>query len=145
MKIQIYKLSRDRKKIDIKDLDLNKFERIGTTGYGLGFKYKKGKSIFVSTEEQFKLILEMQKQNDNAVEKRYFTYARINENESSSKQNTLRDSKGKPIRVYEEPIDYFLQFKHLKYISENDFDIAYEYSKKENIFMECYCGEWESN
>ena len=142
MKIKTYKLNRNREKINIKELDLTKFERIGTTGNGLGFKYKKGKTIFVSFESSFDLMLEMQKQNDEAVEKRYFRYARINENESSSKQNTLRDAKGKPIRIYEEPIDYYLQFKHLRYISEDDFYIVREYWEKEDIFMECYGNEW---
>jgi len=93
MKIQTYRLNRNREKIDIKDLDLNKFERIGTTGDGLGFKYKRGKSIFVSLEHQFELIKEMQEQNDNAVKKRYFSYAKINENESLSNKILLEIAK----------------------------------------------------
>ena len=43
--IEIYKLTKDRKKVRIKQLDLTKFEKIGTTGDGLALKYEKGKNF----------------------------------------------------------------------------------------------------
>ena len=108
MKLMTYKLDRNRKKIDIKEFDFNKFERFAATGWGFALKYVKGKTIFFTGEWLFDEMLKRQKQNNEAVANRYFSYARIDENQNSSKQNTLRDNKGRPVRIYEEKEDCFL-------------------------------------
>ena len=85
MMFETYKLRRDRKKIEVKELNLDSFEKIGLTGRGLALKYKKGRTIILETEDNFNFILEMQRQNDEAVKNRSYCYARIDENKSSSK------------------------------------------------------------
>jgi hypothetical protein len=130
--IEIYKLTKDRKKIKSKQLDLTKFEKISTTSVGLSLKYEKGKTIYVFTESNFDRMLERQEQNKKAVETCCFSYARIDENKSSSKQNTKRDEKGRPIKIYEELRNCHLEIKHLDYISDTTFDEIYEYAKTQN-------------
>jgi len=95
MILNTYKLNRQRKQIQIKEIDTDKFERIGTTGSGYALKYNKGKTIYLFGEWYFDNMLEEQRRNNEAVEHKCFSYARINENESSSKQNTKRDEKGR--------------------------------------------------
>ena len=131
MIFETYRLSRDRKKIEVKELNLDSFEKIGLTGRGLALKYKKGRTIILETEDNFNFILEMQRQNDEAVKNRSYCYARIDETKSSSKQNTLRDAKGKPIKKYIEPEDCFAQIKHWRYISNEDYDKIYKEKKGE--------------
>lgn len=129
MMFETYKLSRDRKKIEVKELNLDSFEKIGLTGRGLALKYKKGRTIILETEDNFNFILEMQRQNDEAVKNRSYCYARIDENKSSSKQNTLRDAKGKPIKKYTEPEDCYAQIKHWRYINLEALDKIYKEKK----------------
>lgn len=143
MIFKTYKLNKQRKQIQIKELDTDKFERIGTTGSGYALKYNKGKTIYLSGEWTFDEMLKTQNMNDKAVENRHFSYARINENESSSKQNTLRDEKGRPIRIYETPKDYYLEIKHLRYINEEDMSKLWDEAHKRGIFIECYGCVWD--
>jgi hypothetical protein len=142
MMFETYKLSRDRKKIEVKELNLDSFEKIGLTGRGLALKYKKGRTIILETEDNFNFILEMQRQNDEAVKNRSYCYARIDENKSSSKQNTLRDAKGKPIKKYTEPEDCYLKFKHWLYISNEDFEKIYKENKGK--LLDYYDGDFIS-
>lgn len=134
--IEIYKLTRDRKKVKSKQLDLTKFEKIGTTGDGLALKYEKGKTIYVFTENNFDRMLERQEYNRKLVESRCYSYARIDENKSSSKQNTKRDEKGRPIKIYEELKDYHSEIKHLDYVNDTTFNEIYNYAKAQNKLYE---------
>lgn len=129
MMFETYKLSRDRKKIEVKELNLDNFEKIGLTGSGLALKPKRGKTLILQTEDSFDLMLERQKQNDEAVKRRQYSYARIDEQKSSSKQNTLRDAKGRPIKKYTEPEDCYAQIKHWRYINLEALDKIYKEKK----------------
>lgn len=140
MKFITYRLSRNRKKISIKELNLDDFEKIGLTGNGLALKYKKGKTIILLTEHNFDLMLLRQKANDDAVKNRCYSYARIDETKSSSKQNTLRDAKGKPIREYAKYEDCYAQIKHWRYINGEDFDKIY--TAKRGELLDYYDNEW---
>lgn len=140
MMFETYKLSRDRKKIEVKELNLDSFEKIGLTGRGLALKYKKGRTIILETEDNFNFILEMQRQNDEAVKNRSYCYARIDENKSSSKQNTLRDAKGKPIKKYTEPEDCYAQIKHWRYINLETLDKIYKEKKPQ--LLDYYDGKF---
>ena len=140
MMFETYKLSRDRKKIEVKELNLDSFEKIGLTGRGLALKYKKGRTIILETENNFNFILEMQRQNDEAVKNRSYCYARIDENKSSSKQNTLRDAKGKPIKKYTEPEDCYAQIKHWRYINLEALDKIYKEKKPQ--LLDYYDGKF---
>ncbi len=143
MIFKTYKLNRQKKQIQIKELDTDKFERIGTTGSGYALKYNKGKTIYLSGEWAFDEMSKRQKMNDEAVKNKSYSYARINENESSSKQNTLRDKKGRPIRIYTTPEDCYLEIKHLRYISEEDMSLLWDEAYKRDIFIGCYGGVWD--
>lgn len=140
--IEIYKLTKDRKKVKSKQLDLTKFEKIGTTGDGLALKYNKGKTIYVFTENNFDRMLERQEYNKKLVENRCYSYARIDENKSSSKQNTKRDDKGRPIKIYEELRDFHSEIKHLDYVNDATFNEIYNYAKAQNKLYEFY-NEWK--
>lgn len=143
MIFKTYKLNRQKKQIQIKELDTDKFERIGTTGSGYALKYNKGKTIYLSGEWAFDEMSKRQKMNDEIVKNKSFSYARINENESSSKQNTLRDKKGRPIRIYITPEDCYLEIKHLRYISKEDMLLLWDEAYKRDIFIGCYGGVWD--
>jgi hypothetical protein len=136
----MYKLNRERKKISIKELDFNKFEKFAATGWGWALKYKNGRTIYFYAEYIFDEMVKRQEQNDEAVKKKAYSYARIDENQSSSKQNTLRDNKGSPIRIYQEKEDCFLQIKDLKYLK--DSHLVYDEAKKTNKLFEWYDGKW---
>ena len=53
--------------------------------------------------------IEPQKQNYEAVKNRAFTYIKIDENKPEHPKNRVRDSKGRPIKKYIEPIDYYVK------------------------------------
>lgn len=141
--IEIYKLTKDRKKVKSNCLDLTKIEKIGTTGDGLALKYIKGKTIYLFTENNFDRMLERQEYNRKLVESRCYSYARIDENKSSSKQNTKRDEKGRPIKIYEVLKDYHSEIKHLDYVSDTTFNEIYNYAKTQNKLYEWNnCDGW---
>jgi hypothetical protein len=140
MILTTYKVNRERKKISIKELDFNKFEKFAPTGWGWALKYKNGRTIYFYAEYIFDEMVKRQEQNDEAVKKKAYSYARIDENQSSSKQNTLRDNKGNPIRIYQEKEDCFLQIKDLKYLK--DSHLVYDEAKKANKLFEWYDGKW---
>lgn len=98
MMFETYKLSRDRKKIEVKELNLDSFEKIGLTGRGLALKYKKGRTIILETEDNFNFILEMQRQNDEAVKNRSYCYARIDEKKAHQNKIHLEMRKGNRLK-----------------------------------------------
>ena len=140
MMFETYKLSRDRKKIEVKELNTDSFEKIGLTGSGLALKPKRGRTLILQTEDSFDLMLERQKQNDEAVKRRQYSYARIDEQKSSSKQNTLRDAKGRPIKKYTEPEDCYAQIKNWRYINLETLDKIYKEKKPQ--LLDYYDGKF---
>jgi len=145
MKIKIHHLNKDGKKIGIKELDINKYSKIGRTGQGLFFQPKKGKGFEASGYWIFEDIQKLQKDNDKAVEKKYYTYARINENESDSLKNRKRDEKGKPIRIYEKPENLYKEYGVSKwwFIDTDEWDKTIALAKINNIPILYYdMGEW---
>ena len=95
---------------------------------------------YVKGEWLFDEMLKRQKQNNEAVANRYFSYARIDENQNSSKQNTLRDNKGRPVRIYEEKEDCFLQIKSYRYLE--NYEKIYNEAKRAGKLFEWYEGKW---
>jgi len=142
MIIQTYKLNKKRERIGIKEIDLSKFEKIGNTGSGFALKYKKGKSVFVYDENIFEWYERMQEDNDRAVKNKSFHYKKINENELPYKQNRARDEKGRPIRVYEEPVDCFIYVKNKSFIDELTFSRIWKYASDRNILCNWHDGRY---
>jgi len=148
MIFETYHLKKDRKKFKIRQIDINKFEKIATTGSGLALKYKKGKIIYLESEYLFdEYYIKPQKMNDEAVKCRYYSYIAIDKNKPCSPKNRVRDSKGKPIKNYVKPIDCYIENKvnKMKFINHNDFDRIYNKAKELNILYEWYDGVFYSD
>ncbi|MEN9438765.1 MAG: hypothetical protein RL613_227, partial [Fusobacteriota bacterium] len=51
--------------------------------------------------------------------------------------------KGRPIKIYEELIDYHSEIKHLDYVNDTTFNEIYNYAKAQNKLCLWYDG-WEN-
>lgn len=112
MKIKIHKFNRDRKKIDIRELDLNKFEKIAPTGHGLALKYKKGRIIELFGEYAFDdWYIRDQKMNRESAKSSSYSYIPIDKNRPADIENRLRDEKGRPIKEYTKLKDLYIDYK----------------------------------
>jgi hypothetical protein len=141
MKIATYKLSRERKRVAIKELDTDNYIKMGTTGDGLALKPRRGKAVILSLEYVFEMMLERQQQSDESVKRGTYSYVKIDKNKGESIQNRLRDEKGRPVKKYSEPEDCYAQIKHLRYIDEGDFDRLFKEKKHE--LVDYYLGKFE--
>ena len=130
-KIKIHHLNKKRKKIGIKELDLTKYSKFGSTGNGLYFQPKRGKGFMVYYESEYDIYDKHQKYNDKAAG-RYFTYALIDKNLPDKPNNRKRDEKGRPIRIYEEKKDLYEECKVGKwwFIDNENWDKLLEYVKE---------------
>jgi len=140
-----YSLNRDKKKIKIKEMDINRFEKIGATGSGLALKYKKGKIIYLKMEYWFdEFYINAQKRNEESVKKRYYSYVKIDKDKPDHPKNRVRDNKGRPIKNYTKPIDYYIEHEvmKVKFISDDDFYKVYDKAEKLGIFYEWFEGEF---
>jgi len=138
---KIYNLNRNKRPIKIKKIDINKFEKIGTTGSGLALKYKKGKTIYIKLEYLFdEFYIKAQKQNNEDVKNKLYSYVKIDKNKSDHPKNRVRDSKGKPIKNYVKPIDCYVEngINKMRFISNEDFEKVYEKAKELGILYEWF-------
>jgi len=75
MNISTFRLNpKNKKEYDFKIIELNKFEKIGTTGKGLALKYTKAKTIFLYGLYHFddiKMIAENHQDNYDHILKKY--------------------------------------------------------------------------
>jgi len=141
MTFEIYHLNRHREKIKIKEIDINKFEKIGPTGNGLALKYKKGKTIYLGLEYLFdEFYINAQKQNDESVKNKYYSYIKIDKSKPDHPKNRVRDDKGRPVKKYVEPIDCYIEnrINKIKFISDDDFNKVYDKAKELGILYEWY-------
>ena len=51
MTFKTFRLNRHGGKIEVKELNLDSFEKIGRTGRGLALKYKRGRTIILEMEK----------------------------------------------------------------------------------------------
>ena len=147
MKINIHHLNRDRVKIGIKELDLTKYVKFGSTGSGIYFQPKKGRGFAVSGEREFNIYEDLQRQNDEAAG-RHFAYAKIDENLPGGAKNRKRDSKGKPIRVYEVAKDIYEESGMAKwwFIDDDNWNKLLEYVKLSgtpHLYYDLVGEKWE--
>ena len=89
--IETFHISYKNKKIKKKFIDLDKIEKIGTTGPGYALKYKKGKTIFLDFYDDWVIdtinnILE-DKDNDSSFPKIKFVDCKDNIIEDYLKEN----------------------------------------------------------
>lgn len=145
-----YHLSRSKKKIKNKEMDIGKFEKIGTTGSGLALKYKKGKTIYLGMEYLFdEFYTKEQKRNEINVKNRVYSYIKIDENKPPHPKNRVRDDKGRPIKEYEQPIDCYLEngVNEIRFIGDDDFYEVYDKAKELGILYQWFDGafykEWK--
>lgn len=143
MIFETYHLKRNREKFKIRQIDINKFEKIGATGSGLALKYKKGKTIYLGLEYLFdEYYIKPQEMNDEEVKCRAYSYIAIDKNKPCSPKNRVRDSKGKPVKDYVKPIDCYIENKvnKIEFISDNDFERVYNKVKELDILYEWFEG-----
>lgn len=145
MNIQIYHLSKDQKRIGIKELDLTRYIKIGTTGTGLAFKPKRGKVIEAYFENIFYdwYLREQEYLNENAG--RTYHYDLIDKNLPDKPSNRKRDEKGRPIKIYTQWEDLYKKYNVAKwwFVEDNTFDTVRKFIKDNNmIFYDYINNEW---
>jgi hypothetical protein len=141
----IYNLNRNKHPIKLKEIDINRFEKIGLTGNGLALKYKKGITIIIALEYIFDyLYTKPQKQNYEDIKNRHYSYIRIDKNKPDHPKNRVRDSKGRPIKNYVKPVDYYIEneVNKIRFISDEDFKKVYEKAKELGILYEWFEDEF---
>lgn len=148
MKINIYHLNRNGEKIGKKNLDLSKYEKIGTTGNGLAFKPKRGKTIEVYFKNIFyDWYLRDQEYINESAGKTYH-YDLIDKNLPDKPNNRKRDEKGRPIRIFTEWEDLYIKYNIGKwwFMDDDVFDIVRKFIKDSNMtFWDYYNNEWRDD
>ena len=145
MIFKIYHLNRNREKIKIKEVNINRFEKIGTTGSGLVLKYKNSKTIYLGLEYLFdEFYINAQKQNDESVKNKAYSYIKIDKNKPDHPKNRVRDNKGRPVKNYVKPVDYYIKngVDKIRFISDKDFDKIFNKAKELGILYEWHEGKF---
>ena len=144
MFFEVFHFNRLGKKIRKQELNLDSFKKVAPTGYALALQYTKtSRIIFLEIEEMFeRLYLEPTESNKRAVRDRFYTYIKIDEKLPDSPKNRVRDKKGRPVRKYEEIIDYYAEYNisKLRFIDKENFYKVYEEAEKRGILY-----EWENS
>jgi hypothetical protein len=144
MKITIHHLNRNGKKIGIKEVDLTKYSKFGSTGNSVYFQPRRGKGFDVSFEDSFKHYQKEQQCNNESAGISYH-YARIDENKSDSVKNRKRDEKGKPIKIYEPIKDLYEEWNFGKwwFIDGENWDRLLQYIKDSGTpHLYYFDGQW---
>jgi len=145
MKIQIYHLSRDQKRIGIKELDLTRYTKIGTTGNGLAFKPKRGKVISVYFENIFYEWYLREQEYLNKDAGRTYHYDLIDKNLPDKPSNRKRDKRGRPIKIYTQWEDLYKKYNVAKwwFVSDDTFDIVRNFIKDNDmVFYDYIDNKW---
>lgn len=125
MKFEYFKLSRNRQIIKRVEIDLDDFIAVLATGYNWKLMRSKGRPLEVYSMNTFDMFVDQQRMNDEAVERKMYTYVYIGEGRKIS--DKVRDSKGRPLKEYTKPIDYLSKATKLNYIEgKNLFQYAQE-------------------
>lgn len=103
MAFEYLKLNRNRKIIKRMSINLNDYIAVLSTGYNWKLMREKGRPLELYDMITFDDFNKLQRQNDEAVERRTFSY--IYHGDGRKISDKVRDEKGKPLKEYTKPED----------------------------------------
>lgn len=133
MIIKVFRLNRKKQEIQFKDINLNQFKAFIATGYSIELLRVKGRPTKLFNTAWFDNIAIEQRNNDEAVEHRAFSY--IYNGDGRKISDKLRDDKGRPLRKYTQPED--MLGKIAKYFFYKGDDI-FKYAEEQGLLFDEY-------
>ena len=130
MKLEYFKLNRNRQIIKRVQIDLDDFIAVLATGYNWKLMRKKGRPLELYSMITFDEFSKLQRQNDEAVERRMFSYVYNGDGRKIS--DKVRDSKGRPLKEYTKPENILSKATKLNYFEERTL---FQYAKDRGILF----------
>ena len=130
MKFEYFKLNLNRQIIKRIQIDLDDFIAVLSTGYNWKLMRSKGRPLELYSMITFDEFSKLQRQNDEAVERRMYSYVYNGDGRKIS--DKVRDSKGRPLKKYTEAEDILGRAIKLNYFEGTTL---FSYAKDRGIFF----------
>jgi len=130
MKFEYLKLNRNRKIIKRMSINLDDYIAVLSTGYNWKLMREKGRPLELYDMITFDDFSKLQRQNDEAVERRTFSY--IYHGDGRKISDKVRDEKGRPLKEYTKPEDMLGKAIKLNYIEGKEL---FKYAKEKGILF----------
>lgn len=130
MAFEYLKLNRNRKIIKRMSINLDDYIAVLSTGYNWKLMREKGRPLELYDMITFDDFNKLQRQNDEAVERRTFSY--IYHGDGRKISDKVRDEKGKPLKEYTKPEDILGKAIKLNYIEDKEL---FKYAKGKGILF----------
>lgn len=113
MEFEYFKLNRDRKIVKRMIINLDDYVAIVANGWDWKIFRKKGRPFVLHGYYNFDDFAKCQRQNDEAVERKMFSY--IYNGDGRKISDKVRDEKGRPLKKYTQPEDILGEAIKLNY------------------------------
>lgn len=125
MEFEYFKLNRNRQIIKRVQINLDDFVAVLATGYNWKLMRSKGRPLELYSMVTFDEFSKLQRQNDEAVERRMYSYVYNGDGRKIS--DKVRDEKGRPLKKYTQPEDILGRALKFNYIDGKEL---FQYAKE---------------
>jgi hypothetical protein len=130
MKFEYFKLNRNRQIIKRVQINLDDFIAVLATGYNWKLMRSKGRTLELYSMVTFDEFSKLQRQNDEAVERRMYSYVYNGDGRKIS--DKVRDEKGRPLKEYIKAEDILSRAIKLNYIEGKEL---FKHAKEKGILF----------
>lgn len=130
MEFEYFKLDRDRQIVKRNIINLDDYIAVLSTGYNWKLMRSKGRPLELYSMITFDEFSKLQRQNDEAVERRMYSYVYNGDGRKIS--DKVRDSKGRPLKKYTEAEDILGRAIKLNYFEDR---ALFQYAKDRGILF----------
>lgn len=130
MEFEYFKLNRNRQIVKRMTINFDDYIAVLSTGYSWKLMRHKGRPLELHDMITFDDFSKLQRQNDEAVERRTFSY--IYNGEGRKISDKVRDEKGKPLKEYTKSEDILGKAIKFNYIEGKEL---FKHAKEKGIFF----------
>lgn len=130
MEFGYFKLNRNRQIVKRMTINLDDYIAVLSTGYSWKLMRHKGRPLELHDMITFDDFSKLQRQNDEAVERKTFSY--IYHGDGRKISDKVRDEKGRPLKEYTKPEDILGKAIKLNYIEGKEL---FKYAKEKGILF----------
>lgn len=130
MEFEYFKLNKKGQAIKSYTLNLDDFIAVLATGYNWKLMRPKGRPLELYSMNTFDDFSKLQRQNDEAVERRMYSYVYNGDGRKIS--DKVRDEKGRPLKDYTKPEDILGKGVKLNYIKGK---ALFQHAKEKGILF----------
>lgn len=130
MEFEYFRLNRNRQIVKRMTINLNDYIAVLSTGYNWKLMREKGRPLELYDMITFDDFSKLQRQNDEAVERRTFSY--IYHGDGRKISDKVRDEKGRPLKEYTKAEDILGRAIKLNYFEGKTL---FQYAKEKGIFF----------